>query len=69
MFDDLQIILACPSSPLTPVYGDLSVSGLVVGSTAIVTCDRGYIVNGSSVRHCTSMGWDGIPADCVPVCK
>ena len=61
--------LACPNSLLTPIYGDLSVDGFDVGSKAIVTCDKGFVVNGSSVRHCTLSGWDGTEADCVPVCK
>ena len=61
-------ILACPFlSP--PMYGDLSINGFSVGKMAVVTCDTGYVLTGSGVRQCTSSGWDGTEADCVPVRK
>ena len=67
-YDLYVYILACPFLS-APMYGDLSLSGFSVGDTAIVTCDTGYVLNGSTVRYCTPSGWDGIEADCVPVRK
>ena len=59
-------ISACPSlSP--PLNGDLSVTGLSVGHLATVTCDVGFSITGPAARSCTSSGWDGSAADCVPV--
>ena len=61
-------ISACPSlSP--PLNGDLSVTGLGAGHTATVTCDVGFVITGTAERSCTSSGWDGSVADCVPVCR
>ena len=61
-------IPACPSlSP--PLNGDLSVTGLSINDKAIVSCDVGFVINGSAELSCTSSGWDGSVADCVPVCR
>ena len=61
-------ISACPSlSP--PLNGDLSVTGLSIDAKAIVSCDVGYVIAGPTERSCTSSGWDGSAADCVPVCR
>ena len=61
-------ISACPSlSP--PLHGDLSVTGLSINDKATIFCDVGYVVTGSAERSCTSSGWDGSAADCVPVCR
>ena len=61
-------ISAC-SSLLPPLNGDLNVTGLRVGHTATVTCDVGFVITGTAKRSCTSSGWDGSAADCVPVCR
>ena len=62
------IIAACPRLE-SPTYGDTSIDGCNVGDTATTTCDKGYKVTGSAVRYCSSNGWLGTDADCVPVSK
>ena len=61
-------ISGCPSLS-QPLNGDLIVTGLGPGHTATVTCDVGFIISGPAERSCTSSGWDGHAADCVPVCR
>ena len=61
-------ISACPSlSP--PSNGDLSVTGFSINDKATIFCDVGFAITGSSERSCTSSGWDGVAADCAPVCR
>ena len=61
-------ISACPSLS-QPLNGDLIVTGLRVGHSATVTCDFGFVITGTAERLCTSVGWNGHAADCVPVCR
>ena len=61
-------ISVCPSlSP--PMNGDLSVTGFSIDDKATVSCDVGFVITGTAERSCTSSGWDGSAADCVPVCR
>ena len=61
-------IPACPSlSP--PLNGDLSVTGLSINDKATISCDVGYVITRPTERSCTSSGWDGSAADCVPICR
>ena len=61
-------ISACPSLS-QPLNGDLRVTGLSINDKATISCDVGYVITGSAERSCTSSGWDGFAADCVPVCR
>ena len=49
-----------------PANGDVTLTGIKVGSTATYTCDEGYLLVGEDTRTCQSdMEWSGE----APICK
>ena len=50
----------------TPSHGSKQGSSDVVDSVVTFSCDRGYRLQGSASRTCTTNGtWDGVNAECV----
>ncbi len=48
-----------------PQYGDVSQSGITIGSKAKYTCNRGFKLRGNSVRKCQNNGrWSGSKPSC-----
>ena len=49
-----------------PNRGSMLGSNDVVASVVTFSCDRGYRLQGSARRTCTTQGtWDGVNAECV----
>ena len=48
-----------------PMFGDINFNETTFGSNATYTCQRGYTLNGTSVRVC---GGDGQWSDSAPQC-
>ena len=49
-----------------PSHGSKQGTSNVVGSVMSFSCDRGYRLQGSASRTCTTEGtWDGVEAQCV----
>ena len=60
----VEIIVNCQRLN-DPRYGDVSVSGLAVGSKATYSCNRGFELKGDQIRHCQSNGqWSGSDPFC-----
>ncbi|XP_019469919.1 CUB and sushi domain-containing protein 3-like [Meleagris gallopavo] len=58
-------IISCGELP-TPPNGNKIGTQITYGSTAIFTCDSGYMLVGSAVRECLSSGlWSGIETRCL----
>ncbi|XP_063029445.1 CUB and sushi domain-containing protein 3 isoform X1 [Melospiza melodia melodia] len=58
-------IISCGELP-TPPNGNKIGTQITYGSTAIFTCDSGYMLVGSAVRECLSSGlWRGIETRCL----
>ncbi|KAM9643220.1 CUB and sushi domain-containing protein 3-like isoform 2-T2 [Morphnus guianensis] len=58
-------IISCGELP-TPPNGNKIGTQITYGSTAIFTCDSGYMLVGSAVRECLSSGlWSGIESRCL----
>ncbi|XP_025893196.1 CUB and sushi domain-containing protein 3-like [Nothoprocta perdicaria] len=58
-------IISCGELP-TPPNGNKIGTQITYGSTAIFTCDSGYMLVGSTVRECLSSGlWSGIETRCL----
>ncbi|KAK2168422.1 hypothetical protein NP493_1225g00033 [Ridgeia piscesae] len=51
-----------------PFHGNKQGSNDVVDSVVLFSCDRGYRLEGSVRRTCTTQGiWDGVNAECVEI--
>ena len=49
-----------------PNHGSKQGSNDVVDSVVSFACDRGYKLQGSDIRKCTTQGtWDGVNAVCI----
>ena len=61
----MQYISDCdPLEP--PTYGSIDTDEVKEGTTAIVTCDKGYTMFGDSVLGCLAGGnWNTTVPDCV----
>lgn len=58
-------VISCGELP-TPPNGNKIGTQITYGSTAIFTCDSGYMLVGSAVRECLSSGlWSGIETRCL----
>lgn len=58
-------VISCGELP-TPPNGNKIGTQITYGSTAIFTCDSGYMLVGSTVRECLSSGlWRGIETRCL----
>lgn len=58
-------VISCGELP-TPPNGNKIGTQITYGSTAIFTCDSGYMLVGSAVRECLSSGlWRGIETRCL----
>lgn len=58
-------VISCGEFP-TPPNGNKIGTQITYGSTAIFTCDSGYMLVGSAVRECLSSGlWSGIETRCL----
>ncbi|KAK2515249.1 hypothetical protein Q9233_014448 [Columba guinea] len=59
------VVISCGELP-TPPNGNKIGTQITYGSTAIFTCDSGYMLVGSAVRECLSSGlWSGIETRCL----
>ena len=51
---------------IVPFHGSKQGSNEVVDSVMSFSCDRGYRLDGSARRTCTTQGtWDGVNTECV----
>lgn len=58
-------VISCGELP-TPPNGNKIGTQITYGSTAIFTCDSGYMLVGSAVRECLSSGlWSGTETRCL----
>ena len=61
---DITSIVSCGSLP-SPLNGQVQLNGTTVGSVANYSCNRRYILNGTSTRTCEADGeWSGDPPTC-----
>lgn len=59
------VVISCGELP-TPPNGNKIGTQTSYGSTAIFTCDAGFILVGSAVRECLSSGlWSGSETRCL----
>lgn len=55
----------CPNLR-SPVNGEVSLSGITLGSTATYTCNEGFILSGNRIRSClTTAIWSGEDPTCI----
>lgn len=65
LFSFCHEVISCGELP-TPPNGNKIGTQITYGSTAIFTCDSGYMLVGSAVRECLSSGlWRGIETRCL----
>ncbi|KAG8133887.1 hypothetical protein E2320_011636, partial [Naja naja] len=58
-------VISCGELP-TPPNGNKIGTQITYGSTAIFTCDLGFMLVGSAVRECLSSGlWSGTETRCL----
>ena len=63
-----EIVNRCPQLS-APIHGSLVPCSNLPGKTCHLACDRGYILNGSTTRTCSSDGtWTGTQTQCNGEC-
>lgn len=68
MFFFCKIVNRCPQLS-APIHGSLEPCSTLPGKTCHLSCDRGYILNGSTTRTCNSDGtWTGTQTQCNGKC-
>ena len=61
-----EIIIITCQRLIDPVYGNVDLTGVNVGSKATYSCDRGFQLRGNKIRKCLRNGqWSGSN----PVCQ
>ena len=60
-----SVAVSCGPAPKAPTNGQQNISSTTFGSTVTYTCNRGYTLQGNSIRTCMANGrWSGRPPTC-----